>query len=74
MTAASFPSKMMSTSIEGEFCGMAYEFGKEICWNPAVYGEWWKHVLCMCQNLYITSWEKLWTVRPVKAWHIALTF
>ena len=44
MTAASFPSKMMSTSIKGEFCGAAYAFWEEICWKPTVYGEWWKHV------------------------------
>jgi len=41
---------MMSTSITDEFCGAAYAFCKEICWKPAVYGEWWKDVSCMCQK------------------------
>ena len=50
MTAASFPSRMMSTSITDEFCGAAYAFWEEICWKPAAYGEWWKHVSCMCQK------------------------
>ena len=44
MTAVSFPSKMMRTSITDDFCGAAYAFWKEICWKPTVYGEWWKHV------------------------------
>ena len=35
---------MMSTSITDEFCGATNALWKEICWKPAVYGDWGKHV------------------------------